>query len=103
MFLSEFGFVFSYLAGDLADLIFVFFDPIGQALCKRTLTLVEQLSEKHAERMRFYLSKADEAGHEGDRQVWRCNLYDAFPKENDYYKYNEMLLLLFIGDYCHHF
>lgn len=54
--------------GDLADLIFVFFDPIGQALCKRTLTLVEQLSEKHAERMRFYLSKADEAGHEADRQ-----------------------------------
>lgn len=55
--------------GDIADLIFVFFDPIGQALCKRTLTLVEKLNEKHAERMRFYLSKADEAGHEADRQV----------------------------------
>jgi len=54
--------------GDLADLIFVFFDPIGQALCKRTLNLVEKLTEKHAERMRFYLSKADEAGHESDRQ-----------------------------------
>merc|ERR1712110_48805 len=26
------------------------------------------ISEKHAERMRFYLSKADEAGHESDRQ-----------------------------------
>jgi hypothetical protein len=54
--------------GDIADLVFVFFDPIGQALCKRTLTLVEKLNEKHAERMRFYLSKADEAGHEADRQ-----------------------------------
>ncbi|XP_070203944.1 uncharacterized protein [Littorina saxatilis] len=54
--------------GDLADLIFVFFDPIGQALCKRTLNLVEKLNEKHADRMRFYLSKADEAGHESDRQ-----------------------------------
>ncbi|KAL8571529.1 hypothetical protein ACOMHN_056824 [Nucella lapillus] len=54
--------------GDLADLIFVFFDPIGQALCKRTLNLVEHLNEKHADRMRFYLSKADEAGHESDRQ-----------------------------------
>ncbi|XP_021374374.1 uncharacterized protein LOC110463820 isoform X1 [Mizuhopecten yessoensis] len=54
--------------GDLADLIFVFFDPIGQALCKRTLNLVEELSHKHADRMRFYLSKADEAGHESDRQ-----------------------------------
>ncbi|CAG0895659.1 unnamed protein product [Darwinula stevensoni] len=54
--------------GDLADLIFVFFDPIGQALCKRTLNIVEKLNEKHSERIRFYLSKADEAGHEADRQ-----------------------------------
>ncbi|XP_068217930.1 uncharacterized protein [Palaemon carinicauda] len=54
--------------GDLCDLIFVFFDPIGQALCKRTLNIVEQLNETHSDRMRFYLSKADEAGHESDRQ-----------------------------------
>lgn len=54
--------------GDLADLIFVFFDPIGQALCKRTLNIVEKLNEKHSDHMRFYLSKADEAGHESDRQ-----------------------------------
>ena len=60
------------VSGDLADLIFVFFDPIGQALCKRTLNLVERLNERHAERMRFYLSKADEAGHEADRQVRAC-------------------------------
>ena len=30
---------------------------------------MEELSQKHAERMRFYLSKADEAGMESDRQV----------------------------------
>lgn len=54
--------------GDTADLIFVFFDPIGQALCKRTLNLVEILNDKHADRIKFYLSKADEAGHESDRQ-----------------------------------
>lgn len=54
--------------GDLCDLIFVFFDPIGQALCKRTLNIVEQLNEKHPDRIRFYLSKADEAGQESDRQ-----------------------------------
>ncbi|XP_066974631.1 uncharacterized protein [Macrobrachium rosenbergii] len=54
--------------GDLCDLIFVFFDPIGQALCKRTLNIVEQLNDTHSERIRFYLSKADEAGHESDRQ-----------------------------------
>ena len=45
------------IAGDIADLIFVFFDPIGQALCKRTLNIVERISETKPERMRFYLSK----------------------------------------------
>lgn len=60
---------FSSKIGDLADLIFVFFDPIGQALCKRTLNIVEELSNHHSEIMRFYLSKADEAGDESDRQV----------------------------------
>ena len=29
----------------------------------------DKLNEKHSERMRFYLSKADTAGHESDRQV----------------------------------
>ena len=41
---------------------------MGQALCKRTLNLVERLSERHADIVRFYLSKADEAGNEADRQ-----------------------------------
>ncbi|XP_034046904.1 uncharacterized protein si:ch211-11k18.4 [Thalassophryne amazonica] len=54
--------------GDLCDLILVFFDPMGQALCKRTLNIVENLNEKHGDRLRFYLSKADEAGGESDRQ-----------------------------------
>ena len=59
---------FIVIKGELADLIFVYFDPIGQALCKRTLNLVEQLNIKHPERLRFYLSKADDAGTESDRQ-----------------------------------
>ena len=42
---------------DLADLVLVFFDPIGQALCKRTLDVVEALSEKNSEKIRFFLSK----------------------------------------------
>lgn len=54
--------------GESVDLIFVFFDPIGQALCKRTLNLVERLTHSYSERMRFFLSKADEAGDESDRQ-----------------------------------
>uniref|UniRef100_A0A669F537 Si:ch211-11k18.4 n=1 Tax=Oreochromis niloticus TaxID=8128 RepID=A0A669F537_ORENI len=57
-----------YLICDLCDLILVFFDPMGQALCKRTLNIVESLNEKHGDRLRFYLSKADEAGGESDRQ-----------------------------------
>uniref|UniRef100_A0A3B4UIG7 Si:dkey-98f17.5 n=1 Tax=Seriola dumerili TaxID=41447 RepID=A0A3B4UIG7_SERDU len=54
--------------GEQADLIFVFFDPMGQALCKRTLNIVENLSEKCGDKLLFYLSKADEAGKETDRQ-----------------------------------
>jgi hypothetical protein len=42
---------------DMVDLILVFFDPIGQALCKRTLDVVEGLSYKHGEKLRFFLSK----------------------------------------------
>lgn len=57
-----------WLGENIADLIFVFFDPIGQALCKRTLNIVEQLSDKQADIMKFYLSKADDAGAENDRQ-----------------------------------
>ncbi|XP_058261910.1 uncharacterized protein LOC131363417 isoform X1 [Hemibagrus wyckioides] len=54
--------------GDVCDLILVFFDPMGQALCRRTLNIVEQLYERQGDRLRFYLSKADEAGGESDRQ-----------------------------------
>uniref|UniRef100_A0A8C4TGP6 Si:ch211-11k18.4 n=1 Tax=Erpetoichthys calabaricus TaxID=27687 RepID=A0A8C4TGP6_ERPCA len=54
--------------GELCDLILVFFDPMGQALCKRTLNIVEKLNETQGDKLRFYLSKADEAGGESDRQ-----------------------------------
>ncbi|XP_040212134.1 uncharacterized protein LOC120943092 [Rana temporaria] len=54
--------------GELCDLVLVFFDPMGQALCKRTLDIVEKMNEKHGDKLRFYLSKADEAGGESDRQ-----------------------------------
>jgi len=54
--------------GEISDLIFVYFDPIGQALCKRTLNIVERLNENHGSKIHFYLSKADEAGSETDRQ-----------------------------------
>lgn len=36
----------------------------------KNLFYTEKLNENHAERIRFYLSKADTAGHESDRQVF---------------------------------
>jgi len=54
--------------GGLCDIILVFFDPIGQALCKRTLNIIENLNNTASDRIKFYLSKADTAGTESDRQ-----------------------------------
>lgn len=56
------------LLGRLADLVFVFFDPIGQALCERTLGVVRKLSDIRKDNVIFMLSKADEAGSHSDRQ-----------------------------------
>ena len=53
---------------DHVDLILVFFDPIGQALCKRTMTAIERLNESHAEKLAYYMSKADQVEKEHDRQ-----------------------------------
>jgi hypothetical protein len=36
--------------------------PTGQALCKRTMTAIERLNETHAEKLMYYMSKADQAG-----------------------------------------
>jgi hypothetical protein len=57
----------------MADLILTFFNPSGQALCKGTLNLVKKLNSAHAEKMRFYLSKADDAGNESDRHRYNKN------------------------------
>eukprot|EP01137_Pigoraptor_chileana_P035684 Opistho-2@30098 len=52
-----------------ADLICVFLDPMGQALCARTMNIVEKINnEKWGDKMRFYLSKADTVPDEADRQ-----------------------------------
>ena len=53
------------------DLVLCFFDPIGQALCKRTMNVIERLNnEGHAEKVCYYMSKADEVTNETDRM--RC-------------------------------
>ena len=50
------------------DLIYIFFDPIGQALCDRTMNVIERLNHDHAEKLRYFLSKADTVENERDRQ-----------------------------------
>ncbi|KAF0685979.1 Aste57867_22182 [Aphanomyces stellatus] len=44
-----------------ADLIFVFLDPMGQALCSRTMQVVKALNQngQYADKMKYYLTKAD--------------------------------------------
>lgn len=53
---------------DQADLIFVFFDPIGQALCTRTMKAVGLLNQEYPERVRYFLSKADDITSQNDLQ-----------------------------------
>jgi hypothetical protein len=48
-----------YFLAEQADLILVFFDPMGQA-CKRTMNCVGTLNKQSGDKIRFYLSKADE-------------------------------------------
>ena len=50
------------------DLILVFFDPIGQALTARTMDVIARVAEQHAEKLLFYMSKADQVEAEDDRQ-----------------------------------
>uniref|UniRef100_A0A1B6MD35 Dynamin N-terminal domain-containing protein n=2 Tax=Graphocephala atropunctata TaxID=36148 RepID=A0A1B6MD35_9HEMI len=54
--------------GGVADLIFVFFDPIGLALCKRTMLVIEKINSLYPEKLRFYLSKSDEIRRQTDKQ-----------------------------------
>ncbi|XP_064392278.1 uncharacterized protein LOC135339954 [Halichondria panicea] len=56
------------MLGNTVDLIFVLFDPLGQALCKRTLNILEELSKQNSGKLKLFLSKADTAGLEKDRQ-----------------------------------
>jgi GTPase SAR1 family protein len=82
--------------GNVSDLIFVFFDPIGQALCKRTLNIVERLNETHAAKIRFYLSKADEAGTDSDRQKVLMQVVQELCKRPGLNKAGFEMLTIFI-------
>lgn len=50
-----------------ADLVLAFFDPSTQALCDRTLAVVARLGRECPHKLRCYLSKADSARTDADR------------------------------------
>lgn len=57
--------VLQLLAG-VADLVLVFVDPMGQALCSRTMQAVHALERRNASKMRYFLSKVDTIGDLND-------------------------------------
>mmetsp|Transcript_15700 Transcript_15700/g.42607 ORF Transcript_15700/g.42607 Transcript_15700/m.42607 type:complete len:447 (+) Transcript_15700:79-1419(+) len=52
------------------DMILIFFDPIGQATCKRTMEVVSALNNypPAVEKLHYFMSKADAVEKEHDRQ-----------------------------------
>ncbi|KAL0232108.1 hypothetical protein PCE1_003104 [Barthelona sp. PCE] len=44
---------------DVVDIIFVFFDPIGQSLNRDLMDLVEMLEDKHTSKLTYVLAKCD--------------------------------------------
>eukprot|EP01139_Manchomonas_bermudensis_P001815 Amastigsp_a2894_11.p1 type:complete len:454 gc:universal Amastigsp_a2894_11:1478-117(-) len=59
--------VLLFLAAQV-DIILVFFDPMGQALCTRTMRVVSQLHEHFPEKVSHVLSKIDTVESDADRQ-----------------------------------
>ena len=45
-----------------------FYAVTGQALCDRTMKTIELLNRDHADKLRYFLSKADTVPNERDRQ-----------------------------------
>ena len=56
-----------WLAENAADLVLVFFDPIGQTLCKKTMAIVQKIDQICPSKLHFFLSKSDTITSEGDR------------------------------------
>lgn len=53
--------------GKQVDLILVFFDPVGQALCNKTNTLIKRLMEETRTEVKFFMTKVDMFRTEQDR------------------------------------
>lgn len=60
--------VMMYIASR-SDLVFVFMDPVGQALCTRTMAVVEGLDKRnYSDKTHYYLTKADSVRRSLDLQ-----------------------------------
>lgn len=57
-----------WLATHAADVVFVLLDPQGQALCARTMNVIEAMDRVCSDKMHYFLSKSDTVANEDDRQ-----------------------------------
>lgn len=57
------------------DIVLVFLDPIGQALCTKTNQLVSRLiAQPNSAEVRFYMTKGDMFKTEEDRHKCMCQI-----------------------------
>ena len=57
-----------------SDLILVFLDPHGQALCKKTMNLLKALHLQHPNKINFYMTKGDIFESDEDRYKCMCQI-----------------------------
>jgi GTP1/Obg family GTP-binding protein len=57
-----------------SDMILVFFDPQGQALCKRTMKLISRLYPENQNKMQFLMTKGDIFDSDDDRLKCMCQI-----------------------------
>jgi predicted GTPase len=54
------------------DLVLTFFDPQGQALCRRTMSLIKHLYPQNQNKMHFVMTKGDIFDSDEDRLKCMC-------------------------------
>ena len=59
------------------DLVLVLLDPIGQALCTKTMDMIEFLSRKYPQKVKVCLSKADQIDNEEDFHKLSIQIHSA--------------------------
>lgn len=60
---------------EFVDLILVFLDPVGQALCMKTMEMIEFLNSKYSRKLKICLSKVDQIENEEDFAKLNLQIY----------------------------